>query len=89
MSASGSTNGHVKLCTQSRLAEIDQIGAAQRKSACLGELAGALSQRPAVLHADSRHLQSHYRTDRKTDVHFCRTPFNVRPGTGATARARL
>ena len=27
------TNGHLKLCTQSRLAEIDQIGAAQRKSA--------------------------------------------------------
>ena len=32
--------------------------------------AGEFSQRPAVLHADSRHLQSHYRTDRKTDFTF-------------------
>jgi hypothetical protein len=55
----------------------------------LGELAAELSQRPAVRHADSRHLQSRYRTDRKTDAHFCRTPFNVRPGTDATAPARL
>ena len=30
------TNGHVKLCTESWLAEIDQIGAAQRKSAWPG-----------------------------------------------------
>ena len=32
----GGPHGHVKPCTQSRLAEIDQIGAAQRKSACPG-----------------------------------------------------
>jgi hypothetical protein len=52
-------------------------------------LAAELSKRLAVRHADSRHLQSHYRADRKTDVHFCTTPLSVRPGTGATAPARL
>ena len=40
----------------------------------LAELAAELSQRPAVRHADSRHLQSQHRTDCKTGVHFCRTP---------------
>jgi hypothetical protein len=38
------------------------------------ELAAELSQRPAVRHADSRHLQSQHRTDCKTSVHSCRTP---------------
>ena len=40
----------------------------------LAELAAELSERPAIRHADSRHLQSQHRTDCKTGVHFCRTP---------------
>ena len=40
----------------------------------IGPLAAERSQRPAVRQADSGHLQSQHRTDRKTGVHSCSTP---------------
>ena len=48
------------------------------------ELAAETSRCSAVRHADTRRLQSD-----QSDVHFCATPSNVRPGIGATVRARL
>ena len=80
------TNGHVKLCAHSRLAEIDQIAALPNVS--LGAWANFPSAQPfsmRTLGTCSRIIDNRS----QTDVHFCRTLFNVRPGTGATARARL
>ena len=79
---------HVKLCTQSGLAETDWIEATQPQRSpnilrpcgaglslrAPAELAAELSQGPAVRHADTGYLQSQHRTDCKTGVHSCRTP---------------
>ena len=72
------TNGHVKLCKQNRPAEIDQIEAARRKSACPGRTRRRTFPTPNRSPCGSWHLQSHYRTDRKTDVHFSNRPFRVK-----------
>jgi hypothetical protein len=90
-------------CTQSRLAEIGQIGAAQPQGLpnisrprgagvslrALAELAAELShQRPAVRHADLGTCSRTFEPIAKPVSTFA-GHLNDRPGTGAIAPARL
>jgi hypothetical protein len=72
-------------------AEADHSAAqeAKQESVASAFLLVCGSKRPPNFPSTQLFAMRTYRTVAKTDVHFCGTPFNVRPGTGATAPARL